>query len=113
NIQISRHAPGNRFITLFYGVYDPAAGDLVFVNAGHTPPLLMRANGGVDRPVDGGVVLGMFDRSPVHGRGAALPPAGLPAGCSEEISWRSTAMASPRPKIRRASRSTSAACRRC
>src|SRR5215472_17247604 len=28
NVQVSRHTPGSRFITLFYGVYEPASGML-------------------------------------------------------------------------------------
>src|SRR5207244_7463821 len=36
NVQVSRHAPGSRFITLFYGVYDTITGDSTYVNAGHT-----------------------------------------------------------------------------
>src|SRR5205823_2782124 len=44
NVQVSRHAPGSRFITLFYGVFDTRSGELIYVNAGHTPPLLLRAD---------------------------------------------------------------------
>jgi serine phosphatase RsbU (regulator of sigma subunit) len=63
NVQVCRQSPGNRFITLFYSVLDLTTGELTFVNAGHTPPLLFRANGAVERLQDGGVALGMFDRS--------------------------------------------------
>ena len=42
NVQVCRHAPGTRFITLFYAVYQPLTGDLTYVNAGHMPPLLLR-----------------------------------------------------------------------
>jgi phosphoserine phosphatase RsbU/P len=66
NVQVSRHAPGSRFITLFYGVFDAATGDLTYVNAGHTPPLLMRATGDCDRLLDGGMALGMFDHAEYH-----------------------------------------------
>ena len=45
NVQIAKHAPASRFITLFLGVYDPATGQLVYVNAGHTPALLRRWTG--------------------------------------------------------------------
>jgi len=63
NVQVCRHAPSSRFITLFYGVYDMASGLLTYVNAGHTPPLLLRSGGAFDRLLEGGVALGMFDRS--------------------------------------------------
>jgi phosphoserine phosphatase RsbU/P len=63
NVQVSRHAPGTRFITLLYAVYDPASGALTYVNAGHMPPLVMRNNGSAERLSDGGVALGMFGQS--------------------------------------------------
>jgi phosphoserine phosphatase RsbU/P len=63
NVQVCRQSPGNRFITIFYAVLDLPTGELTYVNAGHTPPLLLRAGGGVDRLQSGGVALGMFDGS--------------------------------------------------
>lgn len=63
NIQIGRHAPASRFITLFVASYDPRTGDLQFVNAGQTPPLLRRQNGTVERLTTGGIALGMFEGS--------------------------------------------------
>lgn len=71
NLQVIRHAPGTRFITLFYGVYQPMAGELVYVNAGHMPPLLMRAAGVFERLTDGGIALGMFAGS-TYAAGRAL-----------------------------------------
>jgi phosphoserine phosphatase RsbU/P len=63
NVQVSRHAPGTRFITLFYGVYDARSGELTYVNAGHMPPLVLRATGAIDRLNEGGMALGMFGQS--------------------------------------------------
>jgi sigma-B regulation protein RsbU (phosphoserine phosphatase) len=63
NVQVCRHAPGTRFITLFYGVFDPRTGSLTYVSAGHMPPLLLRADGSCDRLTDGGISLGMFEHS--------------------------------------------------
>ncbi len=48
------------FVTAFYGQYDPASGRLVYVNAGHPPPLVLRAGGALEwlgRP--GGTALGV------------------------------------------------------
>jgi sigma-B regulation protein RsbU (phosphoserine phosphatase) len=63
NTQICRHSPGSRFITLFYGVYTPSSGALTYVNAGHHPPLLRRADGSVERLTGTGIALGMFEGS--------------------------------------------------
>jgi sigma-B regulation protein RsbU (phosphoserine phosphatase) len=63
NVQVSRHAPGTRFITLLYAVFDPVTGDLTYVNAGHMPPLVVRNSGRCDRLTEGGIALGMFERS--------------------------------------------------
>jgi serine phosphatase RsbU (regulator of sigma subunit) len=63
NVQVCRHAPGTRFITLFFAAYDPSTGELTFVNAGHTPPLVLRNDGHCERLSDGGVALGMFGQS--------------------------------------------------
>ncbi|OFW46931.1 MAG: hypothetical protein A3J29_09165 [Acidobacteria bacterium RIFCSPLOWO2_12_FULL_67_14b] len=63
NLQVSRHAPPSRFITLFLASFNPATGRLDFVNAGQTPPLLRRQNGSIERLMSGGVALGMFEGS--------------------------------------------------
>jgi sigma-B regulation protein RsbU (phosphoserine phosphatase) len=63
NVQVCRHAPGSRFITLFYAVYEPFTGEMTYVSAGHTPPLLIRADGTCTRLTEGGIALGMFDHS--------------------------------------------------
>jgi len=59
-ILISHNIPG-MFVTVFYGVLDPATWTLEFANAGHMPPLLVGPEGDV-RAIEsgGGVVLG-FD----------------------------------------------------
>jgi len=75
NTQICRHAPGSRFITLFYGVFQPLSGELTYVNAGHMPPLIIRAGGQAERLTDGGIALGMFDRS-TYSAGRAVFSAG-------------------------------------
>jgi len=63
NLQVARHAPPSRFITLFLASFNPSTGQLLFVNAGQTPPLLRRQNGAIERLMSGGVALGMFEGS--------------------------------------------------
>ena len=63
NVQICRHSPPSRFITLFYAVYMPSTGLLTFVNAGQNPPLIRRADGRYERLTATGVALGMFEHS--------------------------------------------------
>ena len=56
-------APGARFITCFLAVIDLRDGQLSYVNAGQTPPLLRRQDGGIEKLPTGGIPLGMFDQS--------------------------------------------------
>jgi len=63
NLQVSRHAPSSRFVTMVVGLYEPETGRLDFVNAGQNPPMLRRASGRVERLTEGGIALGMFDQA--------------------------------------------------
>ncbi len=74
NVQVTRHAPPSRFITLFVASYDPRTGDMEFVNAGQTPPLLRRQNGAIERLMTGGIALGMFAGATYEAGTAHLEP---------------------------------------
>ena len=76
NVQIARHSPASRFITFFYGLYDPATGAMQFVNAGHLPPLILRADGRIDRvgTAGGGLALGMFDHATYAASDVTIEP---------------------------------------
>ncbi|HSU65770.1 MAG TPA: SpoIIE family protein phosphatase [Tepidisphaeraceae bacterium] len=56
--------PSNRFITFFFSVLDAATGDLRFANAGHNPPIIMRASGKAQMLEGGGPVLGILSIAP-------------------------------------------------
>ena len=50
-----------KYVTLFYAVLDIRHRRLLYSNAGHVPPVLLRQGGGVELLEDGGVPLGLFD----------------------------------------------------
>jgi phosphoserine phosphatase RsbU/P len=59
NKYLAETIPDNRFITLFCAELDPVTGNLVFINAGHNPPLIARAAGTMEQLSAGGVPLGI------------------------------------------------------
>jgi sigma-B regulation protein RsbU (phosphoserine phosphatase) len=50
----------DRFVSLVYAILDPAQGTLVYANAGHPAPVLLRPDGAVRRLRRGGPVLGVL-----------------------------------------------------
>jgi sigma-B regulation protein RsbU (phosphoserine phosphatase) len=58
----SRLAP-DRFVSLVHAVLDRSRGAVTYTNAGHPPPLLLRADGTVHRLDQGGPVLGMIENA--------------------------------------------------
>lgn len=66
------------YATLFYATFDPATRILRYVNAGHNPPLVRRADSRIEWLETGGAPVGMFESWPynegtvVLGRGDVL-----------------------------------------
>ena len=54
------HIAEGRFISFCYCVIDMELGTATYCNAGHYPPILVRAEGAVERLSSGGAVLGVF-----------------------------------------------------
>lgn len=54
---------GERFITCFYGLIDPENKRLLYISAGHNPPLLLHADNTSELLSQGGVPLGIFEDS--------------------------------------------------
>jgi sigma-B regulation protein RsbU (phosphoserine phosphatase) len=50
------------YATLFFGDYDDSSRRLRYVNCGHLPPLLLRADGQVERLTSTNTVLGLFEK---------------------------------------------------
>jgi sigma-B regulation protein RsbU (phosphoserine phosphatase) len=57
------NTPLRKFITCFYGDLDVSSRKLTFTNAGHNPPMLIRATGECIRLDEGGPVIGAFCES--------------------------------------------------
>jgi serine phosphatase RsbU (regulator of sigma subunit) len=55
------NTPEDCYATLVFGVYDDARRTLRYANCGHNPPLLLRADGTVDKLDSTTTVLGMFE----------------------------------------------------
>lgn len=65
---------GRRFTTAFLAELDPATGEMVYVNAGHNPPALRRADGGLEWLEAGGVPLGILPDAAYEEGAVALAP---------------------------------------
>ena len=63
NEGVARSAAGGKFVTLFYGEIDPAAGTLRYIRAGHNYPMLRRRDGRIEELAEGGPPLGVFEDS--------------------------------------------------
>lgn len=50
----------DKFITFFWGALNAKTREFRYVNAGHNPPFLLRANGSVERLEEGGIILGLM-----------------------------------------------------
>ena len=76
--QVNRILCGNiaegRFISFFYCVLDAAAGVLTYTNAGHYLPILVHADGSVDRFGIGGPVLGVLAEAEYEQAQVAVAP---------------------------------------
>jgi sigma-B regulation protein RsbU (phosphoserine phosphatase) len=64
NASVQRNTTPGKFVTFFYCVVDRNAGTLTYTNAGHCAPVLVRANGTIERLDAGGAVLGVFAEWP-------------------------------------------------
>jgi sigma-B regulation protein RsbU (phosphoserine phosphatase) len=76
NRRILSDTQANQFVTAFYGILDPATGELVYASAGHCPPYLLVAGG--------------------DGQTLKLTRTGMPLGIFEDETWgQSTAQVAP------------------
>ena len=72
NLALYRRGIESRFVTLMYGVLD-SAGNMVYCNAGHNPPLVIGA-AGVRRLERGGPIVGLFEGATYEEERLTLSP---------------------------------------
>lgn len=58
---VQNHGASNMFATVFFGVLNPFDGTLLYINAGHEPPLLLSHGKVTDRLQPTGPAVGMMD----------------------------------------------------
>lgn len=64
NLLLSRSTAPDKFVTLFFGILDPAAHTITYCNAGHEPGLLLASGMEASRLGAGGVILGIMEEFP-------------------------------------------------
>ena len=74
---LRRYAATRKFLTLFFGLFEPDSGRLAYVSAGHNAALLARHAGPVESLGSTGVPLGMFPDASWREENATLSPGDL------------------------------------
>jgi phosphoserine phosphatase RsbU/P len=69
NFQVLENTKGEKFITFFAAIYDVRLKTMVYVNAGHNPPILWDKNNGLRLLEDGSTVLGAMHPLPFLNEG--------------------------------------------
>jgi sigma-B regulation protein RsbU (phosphoserine phosphatase) len=77
NRRLFRDLKNRNFVTLFYAILDPARRLCRWCNAGHHPPLLVHADGGIEPLDGGGTVLALFDKTRYTSATTELQPGDL------------------------------------
>ena len=63
---LARAVPSGNFVTTFYGILDVPERRMVYTNAGHPPPLVVRASGSIERLPITGPALGLPHAAPLR-----------------------------------------------
>ena len=71
------NTPPEVYITLFVGLLDPPRRELHYVNAGHNPQFLLRADGGIERLDSTGLPIGLLPGRGFEARTIAVEPGDL------------------------------------
>lgn len=89
NRLVYESSASNRYATFFFATFHPASGELVYVNAGHNAPFLIRGTGEdfhVDRLQAGGPVVGLLSHATYEAQRLNLAPGDLLLAYTDGIS---------------------------
>jgi sigma-B regulation protein RsbU (phosphoserine phosphatase) len=89
NLLVFEASSANRYATFFYGEYDPATRKLIYVNAGHNAPMILRDE--VIRLDAGGPVVGLLKGAGYEQGECQLEPGDVLVGFTDGISEAMTA----------------------
>jgi len=74
NQRLLAHSTSDMFVTVFYGVLDPATQTLTYANAGQNPPLVRRIAGRIEELRRTGAALGVLEEVELLEAGLVLAP---------------------------------------
>lgn len=75
NAMLHANSDHETFVTLFYGILDTRTGEVIYSNAGHNPPYVLRNSGHLEVvPAAGGLMLGLFGHARYETNTLALQP---------------------------------------
>jgi sigma-B regulation protein RsbU (phosphoserine phosphatase) len=77
NRQVHASSFADRYATLFYGIFDTRTRTLLYSNAGHNPPVVVRRDGSIARLEASGGPVGMFQDSHYEDAAVHLDPGDL------------------------------------
>jgi sigma-B regulation protein RsbU (phosphoserine phosphatase) len=85
NRVVWKSTAAQHYATLFFGLYDDETRRLTYVNCGHSPPMLLRADGSVERLESTATVIGLFENWECVAREVQIDPGDLLAIFSDGV----------------------------
>jgi sigma-B regulation protein RsbU (phosphoserine phosphatase) len=92
NRVMCKTVPENRFVTFFYGILDPAANTVTYVNAGQCPPLMVRGDGTSEVLAQSGPPLGLMLESTYKPFSISMQPGDVLVCYSDGVSEATSAL---------------------
>lgn len=72
NRKVNSSAMGEKYITMFIGIWNEQSRELIYINCGHNPPLLENGTDEIIELTDGSLGLGMLDEIPSISEGSVF-----------------------------------------